>query len=74
MGVAAISKKCVGVAEYFVTRYLAKETARLAAFLAEQTEVLGCGAVVQHTSRAVVTAFGIFVNRILQIMLFLKGF
>jgi hypothetical protein len=52
---AAISKKCVGVAEYFVTRYLAEQTARSAAFLAEQTDVLGCGAVVQHTSRAVVT-------------------
>ena len=52
---AAISKKCAGVGEYFVTRYLAEQTARSAAFLADQTEVLGCGAVVQHTSRAVVT-------------------
>ena len=52
---AAISKKCAGVGEYFVMRYLAEQTARSAAFLADQTEVLGCGAMVQHTSRAVVT-------------------
>ena len=52
---AAISKKCVGVTEYFVTRYLAEQTARSATFVADQTEVLGCGTVVQHVSRAVVT-------------------
>ena len=51
----AISKKCVGVTEYFVARYLAEQTARSTAFLAEQGGVLGSGAVVQHVSRAVVT-------------------
>ena len=52
---AAISKQCRGVTEYCVTRYLAEQTARAAAFLAEQGGVLGSGAVVLHVSRAVVT-------------------
>ena len=38
-----------------MTRYLAEQTERSAAFLAEQGGVLGSGAVVQHVSRAVVT-------------------
>ena len=47
--------KCAGVAEYFVTRYLAEQTARSLAFLAEQSDVLGSGAVVQYVSRSIVT-------------------
>lgn len=52
---AAISKKCAGVIEYFVTRYLAEKTACSLAFLAGQSEVLGSGAVIQYVSRSVVT-------------------
>ena len=51
----AISAKCAGVIGYFVTRYLAEQTARSLAFLAEQSDVLGSGAVVQYVSRSVVT-------------------
>ena len=52
---AAISAKCAGVIEYFVSRYLAEQTARSVAFLAEQSAVLGSGAVIQYVSRSVVT-------------------
>ena len=52
---AAISAKCAGVIEYFVSRYLAEQTARSVASLAEQSAVLGSGAVIQYVSRSVVT-------------------
>ena len=52
---AAISAKCASLTEYFVTRYLAEQTARSVAFLAEQNDVLGSGAVIQYVSRSVVT-------------------
>ena len=52
---AAISKNCIGLTEYCVARYLAEQTARSAAFLAEQRDVLSCGIVIQYASRGIVT-------------------
>ena len=51
---AAIAKKCAGVTGYFVTCYLAEQTARSLEFLAAQEGVLGSGAVVQHVCRGIV--------------------
>ena len=51
----AISRKRVGVNEYFVACYLAEQTAHSLKFLGEQSNILGSGAVIQHVSRAVVT-------------------
>ena len=52
---ATISTKCAGVIGYFVSRYLAEQTARSLAVLAEQSGMLGSGAVIQYVSRSIVT-------------------
>ena len=51
---AAIARKCAGVTGYFVSCYLAEQTARSLEFLAAQEGVLGSGAVVRHVIRGVV--------------------